>query len=80
MISSNIFKYFQVIYHILYQFFQDHQEKASVGWFTRFLWKNDFKKTVYKVNQRLKQLKKLENENYEESIDQEDEEEEESYL
>lgn len=71
--------YFQVIYQILYQFFQDHQDLATVGWFAKFLWKNDFKKTVHTVNQRFKQRLSIENENFDAALNRDDEIEE-SYL
>lgn len=49
-----------MIYQLLYTYFQTHQEIATVGWFTKFLWKNNFRKTVHKVKERLKKLKEIE--------------------
>lgn len=53
---------FEVTYQLLYAYFQMHQEIATVGWFTKFLWKNGFRKTVHKVKDRLKQLEEIESE------------------
>lgn len=41
-------------------YFQTHQEQANVGWFTRFLWKNQFLETVHNVKDRIKQLRQIE--------------------
>lgn len=49
----------QVIFQILHNFFQNHQDIATVGWFTRFLWKNGYRKTIHTVKERYKQLKEL---------------------
>lgn len=52
-----------MIYQLLNTYFQTHQELATIGWFTSFLWKYNFKETVYNVKERLKELKQIEETN-----------------
>ncbi|CRL02395.1 CLUMA_CG015242, isoform A, partial [Clunio marinus] len=51
----------EVVYRVLSKFFQENFEKANIGWIISFLWKNDFRKTVWKIKESYKQLKNLNN-------------------
>jgi hypothetical protein len=67
------------VYQILYDYFQERQDRAIVGWFARFLWENKFRPTIYNVSRRFKLLKEIENVEKIE-LEKEEEEEEKNYL
>jgi len=52
----------EVIFQILSKYFKDHQNEATVGWLTTFLWNNRFRQTVFAVKESYKELKRLESE------------------
>lgn len=51
---------FQILYQCLYRYFRENDDKRYVGWFVRFLWKNHFRSTIWKVKDQFRDFQELE--------------------
>lgn len=52
----SILFYFQIMNQILTKFFMDNPDKSTIGWFTTFLWKQNFREVVLSLREPYKQL------------------------
>ncbi|CAO1403085.1 unnamed protein product [Diamesa tonsa] len=49
----------EVVFQVLSHYFQNNENKSTIGWLVNFLWRNGFRKTVWNVRETYKFLQEM---------------------
>jgi len=54
----------EVLYKVLSRYMTEHEEASTIGPFITFLWKNEFRQSVFTIKNHYKQLKMMDDETF----------------